>query len=263
MHPYVNTAIKAAREAGNIIVRYVDRLDTLSIERKSRNDFVSEVDRAAEAAIIETLSKAYPDHDILAEESGLHEAGGEYQWIVDPLDGTTNYLHGYPNFAVSIACFYKGTPEHAVIFDPMRDELFFATRGQGAQMNNHRIRVSSMKSLNDSLLVTGFPFRDDQNVEEWIDAFRLLQPKTSGIRRPGSAAIDLAHTACGRFETFFELGLKPWDIAAGVLLVQEAGGIVTDWAGNQDFMQSGNIIAGGPAIQEQVTALLKTVKLSS
>jgi myo-inositol-1(or 4)-monophosphatase len=256
MHPMLNTAIKAARRAGNVIMRHLDRLERVTIETKGRNDFVTEIDRMAEAEILHILRAAYPAHAILAEETG-EQSGNEYRWIIDPLDGTTNYLHGYPQFGVSIALQHKGRLEQAVVFDPHKNELFTATRGQGAQLNDRRMRVSRVNDLELALLGTGFPFRANQNVEVWINTLRDLMTASSGIRRAGSASLDLAHVACGRFDGFWEFGLSAWDMAAGCLLIQEAGGLVTDFAGGQDYLDSGNVVAGNPRIHE---IILKTIR---
>ncbi len=256
MHPMLNTAIKAARRAGSVIMRHLDRLDRLTVEAKGRNDFVSEVDRKAESEIIHILRAAYPNHGILAEESG-HQPGDDYLWIIDPLDGTTNFLHGYPQFGVSIALQHMGRLEQAVVFDPHKNELFTATRGDGAQLNDRRMRVSPVQDLGLALLGTGFPFKQQIFLEAWIETLRVLLPKVSGVRRAGSASLDLAHVACGRFEGFWEFGLSAWDMAAGCLLIQEAGGNVTDMGGGQDFLKSGNIIAGNFKIHEQMVALLQ------
>jgi len=243
----LNIAVRAARAAGNVMLRYVDRIDTLAIESKSRNDFVSEVDRQAEQEIIGTLRKAYPNHAILAEESGA-QAGDEFQWVIDPLDGTTNYLHGFPQFAVSIALLHKGKLDQAVIFDPMRQELFTASRGMGATLNDRRIRVSSRRSLAGALIGTGFPFRQQEHLEAYLGMFKALSPKVADMRRPGSAALDLAYVAAGRLDGFWEIGLSPWDMAAGALLIREAGGMVTDFGGGSDYLTTGNIVAGGPKV---------------
>jgi myo-inositol-1(or 4)-monophosphatase len=251
MHPMLNTAVKAARQAGNVIMRYSDQLDRLAVEKKGHNDFVSDVDRDAEAEIIYVIRKAYPDHAILAEESGV-QAGSEYQWVIDPLDGTTNFLHGYPQYAVSIALLDKGKLDQAVVLDPIRNEMFTASRGAGAHLNDRRIRVSRTTRMSDSLLGTGFPFKDFSHLETWIDGFRTLLPLTSGVRRAGSAALDLAHVACGRLDGFWEIGLRPWDIAAGALVIEEAGGLVSDFAGGQKFLDSGNIVAGTPKIHDEI-----------
>ncbi len=247
MHPMLNIAVRAARRAGDIIVRHCDRLDQLTVSVKDRNYFVSEVDRQAEDAIIGILHKAYPDHAILAEESGSH-SGDEFEWVIDPLDGTTNFLHGFPQFAVSIALRHKGRLDQAVVYDPMRQELFTASRGAGAQLNNRRIRVTRINGLEGALIGTGFPFKQQQHLDAYLNMFRALFPDTAGIRRPGSAALDLAYVAAGRLDGFWEIGLNPWDMAAGVLLIQEAGGICGDFSGAHDFMQTGNIVAGNPKV---------------
>mgnify|MGYP001596781157 CR=1 FL=1 len=257
MHPMLNTAIRAARRAGSVIMRHLDRLDSLTIESKGRHDLVSEVDRMAEAEIIRTVRAAYPDHGILAEETGRHP-GDDYLWIIDPLDGTTNFLHGYPQFAVSIGLQHKGRLEQAVVFDPFKNELYTASRGSGAQLNDRRIRVSRTLDLDRALLGTGFPFRSHQHLETWIDTLRDLLLRSSDIRRAGSAALDLAHVACGRLDGFWEFGLSPWDMAAGCLLVLEAGGIASDFAGGNDFLANGNILAANPRIHEAMLARIQT-----
>ncbi|MBI1905042.1 MAG: inositol monophosphatase [Rhodocyclales bacterium] len=256
MHPTLNIAIKAARRAATVINRASTQLDILPVQTKSPNDFVTEVDRAAEVAIIEVLRDAYPEHSILAEESGA-SGESEYQWIIDPLDGTTNFIHGFPYYAVSIAQAKNGVLEHAVIFDPTRNELFTATKGAGAYLNDRRIRVSRRTRLNESLIGTGFPFRELQHLDAYQAMFRDLTHKTAGIRRPGAAALDLAYVACGRMDGFWELGLRPWDMAAGALLIQEAGGLVSDLAGNSSFMESGNIVAGTPKVFAQLVAAIQ------
>lgn len=261
MHPTLNIAVRAARRAGNIITRSLDKIDQLDITVKSPNDFVSNVDRAAEEAIIEVLHDAFPHHDILAEESGSSEGKGsiegEYQWIIDPLDGTTNFLHGFPQFAVSIALKHKGRLEQAVVYDPMRQELFTATRGGGAQLNEHRLRVSKRKELDGALLGTGFPFKAQQHLDTYLQTFKALFPMTSGIRRPGSAALDLAYVAAGRLDGFWEIGLNPWDMAAGALLIQEAGGLISDFGGGNEFLDTGNVVAGNPKVFK---AILQTIR---
>jgi myo-inositol-1(or 4)-monophosphatase len=243
----LNIAVRAARNAGNVIARAVDRLDTVQVATKSENDFVSNIDRQAEQEIIQTLRKAYPNHGILAEESGAHQ-GDDYVWIIDPLDGTTNFLHGFPQFAVSIALKYKGRLEQAVVYDPLRQELFTATRGSGAQLNDRRIRVSKRPDLEGALLGTGFPFKMQQHLDVYLQTFKALFPMTAGIRRAGSAALDLAYVAAGRLDGFWEIGLKPWDMAAGVLIIQEAGGLVSDFGGGNDFLQTGNVVAANPKV---------------
>ncbi|HNO74560.1 inositol monophosphatase family protein [Nitrosomonas mobilis] len=254
MHPMLNIAVKAARRAGTIITRAAMNLERLTITRKAHSDFVSEVDRAAEEAIIKILLDAYPDHSILAEESGKSGQVGksEYQWIIDPLDGTTNFLHGFPKYCVSIALLYRGVLSQAVIYDPVSDELFTASRGGGAFLNDHRIRVSKRIQLGESLIGTGFPFRDFIHMEAYLAMFMDLIPKTAGIRRPGSAALDLAYVAAGRYDGFWETGLAPWDIAAGCLLILEAGGMVSDLEGNGQYLKSGQVVAGNPKIFAQL-----------
>lgn len=255
MHPMLNIAIRAARAAGDSIVREMDRVSDISIDIKGKNDFVTEVDRQAEHIIIETIKNAYPEHAFLGEESG--ESGeSEYRWIIDPLDGTTNFLHGIPHFAVSIALEHKGRLDQAVIYDPVKQELFTASKGKGAQLNNKKIRVSAQKTLDGALLATGFPFGEDNQVDKFIKSFKALFPKIAGIRRPGVASLDLAYVACGRFDGFWEYGLKPWDIAAGVLIVQEAGGISSDMSGGEDFMESGNIISANPKIIKPIFKMI-------
>jgi myo-inositol-1(or 4)-monophosphatase len=248
MHPMLNIAVRAARNAGDIIVRHSTRIDALTISTKERNDFVSEVDRQAEDEIIAIIRKAYPEHGILAEESGQHGRSDEFLWIVDPLDGTTNFLHGFPQFAVSIGLQHKGRLEQGVIYDPMRQELFTASRGVGAFLDNRRIRVSKQTGLKGALLGTGFPYKEQRHLDAYLGMFKALLADSAGIRRPGSAALDLAYVAAGRFDGFWEFGLNPWDMAAGVLLVREAGGLVGDFAGGHDFMKSGNIVAAAPKL---------------
>jgi myo-inositol-1(or 4)-monophosphatase len=252
----INIAIRAARSAGNILLRYFEHTDTLTITEKSKNEFVSEVDRAAEEAIIEVLRKAYPDHSILGEESGSHK-GNEYQWVIDPLDGTTNYLHGQPQFSVSIALKYRGQLEHGVIYDPLREEMYSATKGSGAFINDRRIRVTQRKGLEGALIGTGFPYRDHSRLDAYLGMLKDMVQDTSGIRRPGSAALDFAYVAAGRLDGFWELGLSEWDFAAGALLVKEAGGTVTDIGGGERFLESGNVIAGGLKTHAAMLQLIK------
>ena len=233
MHPMLNIAVSAARAAGNVIIRQIDRVQDLPVSEKSRNDFVTEVDRQAEDIIIKTIHKFYPSHAILAEESGS-SGNNAYVWIIDPLDGTTNYLHGFPQFAVSIALQHKGVMQQAVIYDPLRDELFTAGRGHGAYLNDRRMRVSKQKHLHGSLLGTGFPFREGARMEQYMETLKVFFAVTAGVRRAGAAALDLAYVACGRLDGFWESGLKPWDIAAGMLLVEEAGGMLGNFRGEED-----------------------------
>jgi len=255
MHPMLNIAVKAARRAGNLIHRSTDRIDHLTVTKKSHADFVSEVDRAAEQIIIQTLLDAYPDHAILAEESGS-QGDSEYLWIIDPLDGTTNFLHGFPQFAVSIALQHKGVLTQAVVYDPGKNELFTATRGRGAFLNDKRLRVTKRIYLADSLIGTGFPYTKFEHLDAYMAIFRELMQKTAGLRRPGSASLDLAWTAAGRYDGFFETGLKPWDIAAGCLLITEAGGMVSDLHGSDIFLKSGNLCAGNPNIHPQLLQVI-------
>jgi len=257
VHPMLNIAIRAARSAGDIIARASDRIDTLNITNKAENDFVSEVDQNAEQEIIYILKKAFPDHAILAEESGDHD-GNEYQWIIDPLDGTTNFLHGFPQYAVSIALKHKNRLEQAVIYDPMRQEMFTASRGEGAKLNGKRLRVTKCNGLKGALLGTGIPFRSDfPYLDEYLAMMKALLPGSAGIRRPGSAALDLAYVAAGRLDGFWEFGLNVWDMAAGVLLVEEAGGLVSDLNGGFTHLESGNIVAASP---KTFKAILQTIK---
>lgn len=243
MQPTLTIAIRAARAAGRILMRYLDRVDQLHIQAKSQNDFVTEVDRAAEDAIIHELRSKYPNHAILAEESGAH-GKGDFQWVIDPLDGTTNYLHGFPQFSISIALRHRGRLECGLVYDPLREEMFTAERGGGAQMNDRRIRVANRLGLEGALIGTGFPFRDQRQLDTYLAMFRTMILNTAGLRRPGSAALDLAYVACGRTDGFWELGLAEWDMAAGALLINEAGGTVTDLAGGDRYFQTGNIIGG-------------------
>ncbi len=255
MHPMLNIAVKAARRAGNLIHRAADNIDHLTVTKKSHSDYVSEVDRAAEQTIIDTLLDAYPDHAILAEESGI-QGQSEYVWIIDPLDGTTNFLHGVPQYAVSIALQHNGLLTQAVIYDPTKNDLFTATRGRGAFLNDRRIRVSKRRELADSLIGTGFPYTRFEHLEPYMAILREFMQKTSGLRRPGSASLDLAWTAAGRYDGFFETGLKAWDIAAGCLLITEAGGMVGDLQGKDGYLKSGHICAGNPNIYEQMLKVM-------
>ncbi len=253
----LNTAVKAARKAGSIITRASFDLDKLTVRSKRQKDYVSEVDHAAEDAIISVLREAYPDHAILAEESGQTEAKSEYLWVIDPLDGTTNFLHGFPQYCVSIGMLHKGVPTQGVIFDPNRNELFTATRGVGAYLNDKRIRVSKTDRLEAALMGTGFPFREVSNIDDYIRMMRNIMLATSGIRRPGAAALDLAWVAAGRIDGFWEIGLSPWDMAAGALLVREAGGLIGDLDGNDKFMESGRVVASNAKL---FSAILQTLK---
>jgi len=247
VHPLLNIAIRAARRAGEVIVRSLNRLESLTITSKGRNDFVSEVDRNAEQEIIGIIRRHYPDHAVLAEESG-RSGENDTVWIIDPLDGTTNFLHGFPTFAVSIACQQKGRLEHGVVYDPMRQELFTATRGAGAHLENHRMRVSKQRTLDGALIGTGFPFRANTHyIDAYLAMLKAAMQSTAGIRRPGAAALDLAYVAAGRIDGFWEIGLSPWDTAAGTLLIQEAGGRIGTLTG-AEYVQGGDVIAGTPKV---------------
>lgn len=256
MNPMLNIAVRAARDAGKLIVRYMDRVDRLPVISKEKNDFVTEVDQNAEKLIVNTLKQAFPDHSILAEESGI-SGDSDYQWIIDPLDGTTNFLHGFPQFSVSIALKHHTKLILGVIYDPLRQELFTTSLGDGAYLNNRRIRVSKQMGLNGSLIGTGFPYKDFRYLDAYTEMFKVMVSKTAGIRRPGSAALDLAYLACGRIDGFWEMNLNAWDIAAGALMVREAGGIITDFSAKEDYLKSGNVIAGNPKVFNQ---MLKTLE---
>lgn len=260
MQPMLNVALAAGRKASQIIERAIERLDKVTIEQKSENDFVTEIDKASEKEIIYHLRKAYPDHQIIGEESGESgSAESEYQWLIDPLDGTTNFIHGMPHFAVSIACLHKGRLEHAVIIDPMKREEYTASRGRGAQLNGRRIRVSNLASLEGALIGTGFPFSGFAlgHIDEYLQCFKEIAGQTAGIRRPGAAALDLAYVAAGRFDGFWEMNLKPWDIAAGVLLIQEAGGLVSDFNGGSDFLKKGHLVCGSTNVFKKILPIVK------
>jgi myo-inositol-1(or 4)-monophosphatase len=258
LHPMINVAIKAARAAGNIINRAALDVESVRISQKQVNDFVTEVDQAAEQIIIETLLTAYPGHGILAEESGSEHGAkdSEYVWIIDPLDGTTNFIHGFPVYCVSIALAVKGKIEQAVIYDPSRNDLFTATKGRGAYMNDRRLRVSKRIRLQDCLISTGFPFRPGDNFKNYLHMMGDVMQRTAGLRRPGAAALDLAYVAAGFTDGFFETGLSPWDVAAGSLLVTEAGGLVGNFTGDSDFLEQKECVAGNPKIYGQLVSIL-------
>lgn len=258
MQAMLNVAVRAARAAGTIINRASTDIEALKISRKAMNDFVTEVDHASEAAIIELLSQAYPTHGFLAEESGRAHGNSksDFQWIIDPLDGTTNFIHGLPIYCVSIALAHKGQVQHAVVYDPCRNDLFTASKGAGAFVNNRRIRVSKRTRLADSLIGTGFPFRSGEDVERYLKMLGTVMQSTVGLRRPGAAALDLAYVAAGYYDGFFELGLQPWDMAAGSLLVTEAGGLVGNFRGEADFLYQKEIIAGAPKVYGELVKIL-------
>jgi myo-inositol-1(or 4)-monophosphatase len=247
MHPLVNIATAAARRAGELILRNLDRAGGVAISEKSRNDFVSEVDHAAEQAVIATIRKAYPDHGILAEESG-HHPGDEYTWIIDPLDGTTNFLHGFPHFAVSVACRHRDRVEAGVVLDPIRNELFTAARGGGAQLDGRRLRVSGRPGLDGALIGTGFPYRENKRwLGPYLAMLQHVMDRVAGVRRPGAASLDLAYVAAGRLDGFWEVGLSPWDTAAGNLMITEAGGRVGTLTGGE-YRDGGNLVTGNPRV---------------
>lgn len=258
LHPMLNIAIKAARAAGAIINRGSQDLDILKISHKGPNDFVSEVDQAAEAAIIEILLGAYPQHGILAEESGREHGAkhSEFIWIIDPLDGTTNFLHGFPVYAVSIALAFRGQVQQAVVYDPTRNDLFYASRGRGAYLNDRRLRVSKRTRLSDSLIGTGFPFRRGDSFQRYVKMFETVMQNCAGVRRPGAAALDLCYVAAGWYDGFFETGLNPWDMAAGSLMITEAGGLVGNFTGESDFLYQREVVAGNPKVYAQLVTLL-------
>jgi myo-inositol-1(or 4)-monophosphatase len=258
MHALLNVAVMAARRAGSALIKKMVNLEKLKVELKGHNDFVSDADLAAEKAIINCIFKHYPDHAILAEESGA-QGESDTVWIIDPLDGTTNYLHGFPVFAVSIGVQIKGRMEHAVVYDPLRQELFTATRGQGAHLEGRRIRVSGQKQLERALVGTGFPYRQaDHEIGPYMAMLGKVISSTAGVRRPGAAALDLAYVAAGRLDAFWETGLAPWDLAAGSLLIREAGGIISGLDGSESFLDTGHILTGTPKIYAAIAKLCAT-----
>ena len=258
LHPMLNIAIKAARSAGAIINRASLDLDLLKINTKGPNDFVSEVDQAAEQAIIETVLGAYPGHGILAEESGrTHGArDSDYVWIIDPLDGTTNFLHGFPVYAVSIALAFRGQVQQAVVYDPTRNDMFYASKGRGAFLNDKRLRASKRTRLADALIGTGFPFRKGDNFRRYVQMFEEVMQHCAGLRRPGAAALDLCYVAAGYYDGFFETGLNPWDIAAGSLIITEAGGLIGNFTGEADYLYQREVVAGNPKVYAQLVQIL-------
>ncbi len=252
MQPLLNIGVRAARRAGDLIVRSLSRLDSLKIDTKGRNDFVTDIDRKAEAEIIATIRRSHPDHAFLAEESGRGGGDSEFVWIIDPLDGTTNFLHGFPTFAVSIALQHRGRLQHAVVYDPMRQEFFTASRGDGAQLEGRKIRVSNQRTLEGSLIGTGFPYRmEAAHIDDYLAMLKVIMGTAAGVRRPGAAALDLAYVAAGRIDGFWEFGLAPWDTAAGTLLIQEAGGRIGTPAGSE-YALGPNIVAGNPKVYQEL-----------
>lgn len=273
MHPMLNTAVKAARQAGRLINRASLDIETMQVTRKDRNDFVTEVDRASEDSIVQTLLGAYPKHAILGEETGLRTASGtlpmeqaealrtvDHLWVIDPLDGTTNFIHGVPHYAISIALVERGVLTQAVIYDPVRNELFTASRGRGAYLNDRRMRVTSRDRIDEALLGTGFPYRSAEYVSPYLKVLAPLMQRAAGIRRAGAAALDLAYVAAGRFDAFFEVGIKPWDVAAGALLVTEAGGFVGDFDGNASHTDGRQVLAAGPKIYAAMIPMLAPLR---
>jgi myo-inositol-1(or 4)-monophosphatase len=258
LHPMLNTAVKAARAAGKVINRASLDLDRLKVSTKSPRDFVTEVDQAAEEAIIDTLLAAYPGHAILAEESGSSRGArdSEYVWIIDPLDGTTNFIHGLPVYAVSIALAHRGQVQQAVVYDPTRNDLYFASKGRGAFLNDRRLRVSKRTRMAESLIGTGFPFRKGDDFKRYLQIFEDVMQHCAGLRRPGAAALDLCYVAAGYYDGFFETGLNPWDVAAGSLMITEAGGLVGNFTGEADYLYQREVVAGNPKIYAQMVSLL-------
>ncbi len=257
MHPTLKIAISAAKNAGKVILRHHNQIDRLTIVSKAAYDFVSEADRYAEQAIIDEIRKYFPKHSILGEELGELVGDKDLQWVIDPLDGTTNFLHGFPQYAISIALLDKGVITYGVVFDPFKDELWYASKGGGAFLNSKRIRVSKTKNMAHTLIGTGFPFKQPEHLDTYLAMFKAIHPLTSGIRRAGSAALDLAYLASGRLDGFWEIGLNKWDIAAGVLLIQEAGGFISDFDGGKGYLESGNVVAGNPSVY---AVLFKTIQ---
>ena len=258
MHPMLNIAVRAARRAGSIINRAaLDGGGGLKVTSKRAKDFVTQIDQAAEQAIIDIVRKSYPEHGLLAEESGASQEDAEFVWIIDPLDGTTNFIHGFPQYCVSIGIRHRGALTHAVIYDPVRNELFTASKGSGAYLNDRRIRVSTLTKFGDALVGTGFPFKELTRLDLYTRQLQTMMKTCAGVRRAGAAALDLAYVACGRLDAFWELGLSPWDMAAGALLIQEAGGLVADLKGEQTFLESGDIATATPKI---FTALLEALR---
>ena len=264
MHPLLNIAVKAARRAGSIINRAALDRTQLEIRAKRANDFVTQVDRSAESAIIDIIRQAYPEHAILGEESGAIEARGagsnaraEYRWIIDPLDGTTNFIHGFPQYCVAIGLQHRGATEHGVVYDPAKNELFTASKGRGAYLDDRRIRVTKCGTLKEALVGTGFPFKELPRLDRYQKQLGAVMREASGVRRAGAAALDLAYVAAGRLDAFWQPGLSPWDMAAGALLIQEAGGLVGDFTGDAGWLKSGEIAVATPKVLPQLLAAIK------
>jgi myo-inositol-1(or 4)-monophosphatase len=258
LHPMLNIAIKAARAAGSVINRAALDLEVIKVGSKGPNDFVSEVDRKAEEVIIQILLEAYPGHGILAEESGREHGArdSEYVWIIDPLDGTTNFLHGFPVYAVSIALAHRGVVQQAVVYDPTRNDLFFSSKGRGTFLNDRRLRVSKRLRISDALIGTGFPFRKGDNFKRYVKMFEEVMQSCAGLRRPGAAALDLCYVAAGYYDGFFETGLNPWDVAAGSLIITEAGGLIGNFTGESDYLYQREVVAGNPKVYGQLVQIL-------
>ena len=265
MHPMLNIAVRAARAAGRIISKAYENLDELEVDVKGVSDFVTQIDKEAEATIIESIKKSYPEHSFIGEESGILKGDEDFIWVIDPLDGTTNFIKGIPHFAVSIGLLYKGKIDQAVVFDPIRGELFTASRGAGAQLNGYRIRCTKPQKMQDTILATAFPFRNKQEFELAKQKFSEIFLACGDVRRMGSAALDLAYVAAGRYDGYFEKGLKSWDMAAGSLIVREAGGLCTDYAGNNDPLyaeinapgSANGIVAGSAKVVQHLVSALK------
>lgn len=256
MHPMLNIAIQAARQSSRMIMRYLDQMDKIEVTEKSENDFVTQLDTMSEEIIINEIQKAYPRHAILSEECGRGKNDHEYCWIIDPIDGTRNVMHGYPQFSISIALTKKNVVELGLVYDPIRQEFFTATRGQGAYLNNRRIRISDTRKISQALIGTGFPFRNKENIPNYVRTFERVLKECGDIRRAGSAALDLAYVACGRLDGFWESNLQIWDIAAGSLLIKEAGGIVTDLQQRDNYLETGHILAGNLKIHKELATLI-------
>jgi myo-inositol-1(or 4)-monophosphatase len=256
MHPMLNIAIQAARNASKIILPYVDRMDMVQVSQKSTHDWVTQVDQESEQTIIGHIRKSYPNHAILAEESGQSNSKEDYCWIIDPLDGTRNFMHGIPHYAISIAVKHKERLEAGVIYDPIRQELFCAARGKGALLNERKIRVSQNKKFNTALIATGFPFKNREQLSSYLKTFEAVFTQCSGIRRAGSAALDMAYVAAGRYDAYWEDNVSSWDIAAGALIVEEAGGTVTDCHDRKQYLESGSVICGNPRMQKMLHTII-------
>ncbi len=257
----LNIGIRAARAAGNVITRNIDRIDSVKIDRKQRSDFVTEVDRQAESEIIKILNKAYPDHSVLGEESGqIGDENSHYRWIIDPLDGTSNFIHGLPHLCVSIALENRGKLDQAIIYDPLRQELFTASRGEGAWLDSKRLRVSKTSQLDATLLGHNHPFKNAEDLKLHLAYLSNITQAAGAMRRTGSGALDLAYVAAGRMDGAWAFGMKPWDLAAGALLVREAGGLINDCNGSDDWLTSGNVIAGNPKIQDFLLQAFRETK---